>query len=196
MSTSSYVVQTSVPLLWLLIAVAGASIRTRHSPSPAAKLETWQRWWAIAALGCGSLWMTISFLTIPGVMATAIGFNRSPFLFEIAFANLGLAVMAFRAASPKASARERITIGLGAGMFLWGATIGHLYQWFANGDHAPGNTGGVLIYDVLIPAVMIGLAVRSRRGEREVDGGAAREVRVDGQAAAGGLGATTGYVKA
>lgn len=47
-------------------------------------------------------------------------------------------------------------------MFLWGAEFGHLYQWFANGDHAPGNTGGVLVYDLLIPAVMIILARRSR----------------------------------
>jgi hypothetical protein len=163
MSTPTYLVQTSVPLLWLLIAVVGASIRTRHSPSAKASLETWQRWWTIAALGCGSLWMTISFITIPDLMATAIGFNRSPFLFEIAFANLGLAVLAFRAASPKASPRERITVGLGAGMFLWGAVIGHLYQFFANGDHAPGNTGGVLIYDLLIPAVMIILARRAQQ---------------------------------
>ncbi|MEV6412994.1 DUF6790 family protein [Kribbella sp. NPDC051718] len=196
MSTPSYLVQTSVPLLWLLIAVVGATIRTRHSPSAEAKLETWQRWWAIAALGCGSLWMTISFILIPDVMSTAIGFGQTPFEFEIAFANLCLAVLGLRAASPSASARERITIGLGAGMFLWGAVIGHLYQWFANGDHAPGNTGGVLIYDLLIPAVMIGLAVASRRREGQVDGGAAREVRVDGQPATGGLGATTGYVKA
>ncbi len=48
-------------------------------------------------------------------------------------------------------------------MFLWGAVIGHVYQWFANGDHAPGNTGGVLVYDLLIPAVMIALARRSLR---------------------------------
>ncbi|MEU8635961.1 DUF6790 family protein [Amycolatopsis sp. NPDC048633] len=93
----------------------------------------------------------------------AIGFPRTPFLFEIAFANLGLAIMGFRAASASASARERITIGLGGGMFLWGALAGHVYQWFANGDHAPGNTGGVLVNDLLIPAVMIVLAVRSRR---------------------------------
>lgn len=48
-------------------------------------------------------------------------------------------------------------------MFLWGAAIGHVHQWFANGDHAPGNTGGVLVTDVLLPAVMIVLALRSRR---------------------------------
>lgn len=157
----SYLAQSAFPLVWILIAVVGALIRTRHSPSRAAALETWRRWWAVAALGCGSLWMTIAFLTIPDVMATAIGFNRTPFEFEIAFANLGLAVMAFRAAS--ATARERITVGLGAGMFLWGAAIGHVYQWFAHGDHAPGNTGGVLVCDLLFPAVMIALALHSQR---------------------------------
>ena len=105
--------------------------------------------------------MTISFLAIPDAMATTIGFARTPFAFEIAFANLGLAVLGFRAVS--ASLRERITIGLAAGAFLWGATIGHLYQWLANGNDAPGNIGGVLAYDVLIPAVMIILARRAQR---------------------------------
>jgi len=161
MDTISYVAQTSFPLIWLLIAVVGAWIRTRHSPSRQAALETWQRWWAVSVVGCGSLWLVISFLAVPDVMATAIGFARTPFQFEIAFANLALAVMGFRAVS--ATARERVTIGLGAGMFLWGATIGHLYQWFANGDHAPGNTGGILAYDILMPAVMIILARRSQR---------------------------------
>lgn len=163
----SYLAQSAFPLIWLLIAAIGALVSTRHSTSPQARLETWQRWWAAAALGGGSLWIAIAFLAVPDVMANAIGFARTPFQFEIAFANVGMAVMGFRAVT--ASARERITIGLGAGMFLWGATIGHLYQWFANGDHAPGNTGGILVCDVLIPAVMIFLAVRSRRlSERSV----------------------------
>jgi hypothetical protein len=161
MDNVEYLAQSAFPLVWTLVPAIGASVRARHATSPRERLEIWQRWWAIGALGFGSLWMTVSFLAVPDVMATAIGFNRTPFMFEIAFANLGLAVMGFRAAS--ASARERITIGLGAGMFLWGAVVGHVYQWFAGGDHAPGNTGGVLVYDVLIPAIMIILAVRSRR---------------------------------
>lgn len=163
MTETSYLLQTAVPLIWPAVAAAGALIRTRHSPSRQATLETWQRWWSIVALGCGSLWMTIAFLGFPDVMATAIGFARTPFTFEIAFANLGLAVMGLRAASSSATSRERITIGLGAGMFLWGALIGHVYQWFANGDHAPGNTGGVLVSDLLVPAVMIFLAHRSNQ---------------------------------
>lgn len=163
MSNLAYFAQSAFPLVWILVPAIGAFIRTRYAESPQQALETWQRWWAIGAFGCGSLWMTVAFLGAPDVMATAIGFERTPFMFEIAFANLGLAVMGFRAAS--ASARERITIGLGGGMFLWGALAGHLHQWFAGGDHAPGNTGGVLVNDLLIPAVMIVLAVRSLRLE-------------------------------
>ena len=161
MNSFSYLAQSAFPLVWILIPTVGAFIRTRNAQSPRKALEIWQRWWAVGALGIGSLWMTVAFLAFPDTMATAIGFDRTPFMFEIAFANLGLAVMGFRAAS--ASAHERITIGLGAGMFLWGALAGHLYQWFAGGDHSPGNTGGVLVNDLLIPAVMIVLAVRSQQ---------------------------------
>ncbi|MGW4129756.1 DUF6790 family protein [Amycolatopsis japonica] len=161
MDNFSYLAQSAFPLVWMLVPAIGAFLRARHAPTTRERLEIWQRWWAIGALGFGSLWMTVAFLAFPEVMATAIGFERTPFLFEIAFANLGLAVMGFRAAS--ASARERVTIGLGAGMFLWGALVGHVYQWFANGVHSPGNTGGVLVNDLLIPAVMIILAVRSRK---------------------------------
>lgn len=160
MDNFGYVAQSAFPLVWILVPAIGAAVRARHATSARERLEIWQRWWAIGAFGIGSLWMTVAFLAFPDVMATAIGFPPTPFLFEIAFANLGLAIMGFRAAS--ASARERITIGLGGGMFLWGALAGHVYQWFAGGDHAPGNTGGVLVNDLLIPAVMIVLAVRSR----------------------------------
>ncbi|MGA4543525.1 DUF6790 family protein [Uniformispora flossi] len=157
-------------------AAVGALVRTRRSPSRPAALQTWQRWWAVAALGCGSLWMTAAFLVGPDAMAEAIGFTRSPFQFEIAFANLGLAVMGFRAASRSSTPRERIITGLGAGMFLWGAAVGHVHQWFAHGDHQPGNTGGVLATDILIPAVLILLAWREQRlGAAEQPAGQAAE---------------------
>lgn len=160
MSNPTFLIHTAVPTIWLWIAVIGAAIHASRAER-SARLEIWQRWWAVAALGCGSLWMTVVFLLIPQVMTDAIGFRDTPFVTEIAFANLGLAISGFRAVH--AGARERITIGLAAGMFLWGAAIGHLYQSFANGNWAPGNTGGVLVYDVMIPAVMIALAVRSQR---------------------------------
>ncbi|KOT88593.1 hypothetical protein ADK86_32545 [Streptomyces sp. NRRL F-5755] len=161
MNTLPYAVQTAFPLLFMLVPALGAllSCRRRAPGRPAA--EIWQRWWAVGALGIGSLWITFAFLAVPDAMADTIGFARSPFQFEIAFANLGLAVLGFRGAS--ASPRERLTSGLAAAAFLWGAAIGHVHQWFANGDHAAGNTGGILANDLLIPAVMIALATRDIR---------------------------------
>ncbi|GAA4533176.1 DUF6790 family protein [Amycolatopsis samaneae] len=164
--TTNYLFQACFPLIVPAITCLGALVRSRRAHTRLERLEIWQRWWAVGAVGFGSLWMTLTFLTMPDYMAETIGFARTPFLFEIAFANLGFAVMGFRAA--KASLRERVTIGLGAGMFLWGATIGHLYQFFANGDHAPGNTGGVLVSDILLPAVMILLARRAQKLRNQV----------------------------
>ncbi|TDW23994.1 DUF6790 family protein [Kribbella kalugense] len=164
METSTYLIKTCTPFLWILIACVGAALRSRGVEDRAGRLEIWQRWWAIVALGCGSVWMTVSFLTIGDYMADTIGFTRSPFQFEIAFANLALAVGAFRSAS--GSARERLTVGLLAAAFLWGATVGHVYQWFVHGDHQPGNGGGILVYDVGIPAVMIILAVVQSRQQK------------------------------
>ncbi|MFI1105821.1 DUF6790 family protein [Streptomyces melanogenes] len=160
MDTLPYPVQTAFPLLFMLVPALGALLSCRRHPSR-PKAEVWQRWWAVGALGVGSLWVALAFLAAPDAMADVIGFARSPFQFEIAFANLGLAVLGFRGAS--ASPRERLTSGLAAAAFLWGAAIGHVYQWFAGGDHAAGNTGGILANDVLIPAVMIALAMRDVR---------------------------------
>ncbi|RAJ33158.1 hypothetical protein K353_05802 [Kitasatospora sp. SolWspMP-SS2h] len=141
--------------------LAGVRVtRRRHPGRPAA--EVWQRWWAVGALGFGSLWVAVAFLVAPSGMADAIGFAHSPFQFEIACANVGFALLGFRAASASASARERLTCGLAAA-FLWGAAAGHLHQWFAHGDHADGNTGGILANDLLIPTVVIALAARDLR---------------------------------
>ncbi|KOT99773.1 hypothetical protein ADK70_02495 [Streptomyces rimosus subsp. pseudoverticillatus] len=161
MDTLPYAVQTTFPLLFMLVPALGALLSCRHRAPGRPAAEIWQRWWAVGALGIGSLWITLAFLAVPDAMADTIGFAHSPFQFEIAFANLGLAVLGFRGAS--ASPRERLTSGLAAAVFLWGAAIGHVYQWFANGDHAAGNTGGILANDLLIPAVMIALAARDIR---------------------------------
>lgn len=162
---TTYLAEAATPLFFPAIAVIGAAIharsrRSKHGTSPASA-EIWFRWWALVALSGGSLWMTLSFLTIPGIMTEMIGFQNTPFVTEIAFANLGLAVMGFRAVH--ASYRERITIALGTGMFLWGATLGHLYQWFAHDDTAPGNIGAALIYDLALPALLIVFARQARK---------------------------------
>lgn len=159
MSTSEFVTQTSVPAIWLFAAIIGAGIHSARSTT-LTRLEIWQRWWATVALGCGSAWMALSFLLAPTVMTTAIGFAQTPFVTEIAFANLGLAVGGPGTARRPARTHHHRLRGRHV---LVGAVIGHLYQSVAQGNWSPGSTGGVLVYDAVIPAVMIILAVLSRR---------------------------------
>lgn len=149
----TYLAETLTPLPFPLIGVIGAAIHSRSKRTGLPKTEIWFRWWTIAALGGGSLWMTLFFIFVPDFLSEKIGFTESPFATEIAFANLALVFVALR--SIKASYRERLTIGFGAGVFLWGATLGHVNQWLVNGNSASGNVGGVLFYDTLIPLLIL-----------------------------------------
>ncbi len=171
MNTSTqYLVHTCTPLLFPIAAAIVAAIRSARRPG--RRLEIWQRWLLLAA-GAGAAWVGISFLLVPDLMADEIGFPPgNPFQFEIACTNLGFAAMAFVLAYRY---REfRLVYGIGYAIFLWGAAIGHLDQWFAHGDHRPGNTGGILLVDVAIPALIIVLALADRRARAPRPGPAAR----------------------
>ncbi|WP_068747040.1 DUF6790 family protein [Tsukamurella pseudospumae] len=160
MNTSTqYLIHSATPVLFPVIAVIGASIRSARRPG--RRLETWQRWWLTWA-GVGAAWVGISFLVAPDMMAHEIGFPiGNPFQFEIAFTNLGFAAMALVLAFRYPE--FRLMYGVGYAIFLWGAAFGHLFQWFAHGDHQPGNTGGILVVDIMVPAVIIVLALLDRR---------------------------------
>ena len=120
---------------------------------------------AAVAAGLGAAWVGVFFLIAPDTMANEIGFPAgNPFQFEIAFTNLGFAAMAF--VLVRRHREFRLAYGVGYAIFLWGAAFGHLDQWFAHGDHQPGNTGGILIVDVLVPAAIIALAIADRRRAR------------------------------
>lgn len=155
-----FVVHSATPLFFPLLAVVGAAVHSRRRPG--AALEVWQRWWLVCAVGCGASWVGISFLIAPDYMAETIGFaTGSPFQFEIAFANLGFAVSGIALAFRQSNAR--LIFGIGYGIFLWGATIGHLHEWFNHDNHRAGNTGGILIYDIAIPAVIVFFALAAQR---------------------------------
>lgn len=167
MSTLQYAIQSATPLTFPVIAAVGAAISAARHRSRA--IEIWQRWWLICAAGCGAAWVGVSFLLAGDYMADAIGFGvGSPFQFEIAFANFGFAalgiLLAFR------HKEFRLAYGIGYAIFLWGAAIGHVVQWFAHGDHAPGNTGGILLVDIGVPLVIVVLALIDRRSVRAVSG--------------------------
>jgi hypothetical protein len=40
-------------------------------------------------------------------------------------------------------------------IFLWGAAYGHIMDIIVHGNYAPGNAGGVLYDDILVPFIMV-----------------------------------------
>ncbi|MGC5025148.1 DUF6790 family protein [Tsukamurella sp. DT100] len=164
-ASTQYLIHTSTPLIFPIAAAIWAAVRS--SRRPGERLEIWQRAMLVAA-GLGAAWVGVFFLLAPDVMANEIGFPAgNPFQFEIAFTNLGFAAMAFVLVFRHRG--FRLAYGVGYAIFLWGAAFGHLDQWFAHGDHQPGNTGGILLVDILVPAAIIALAIADRRHASDGD---------------------------
>ncbi|ADG79807.1 Integral membrane protein OS=Tsukamurella paurometabola (strain ATCC 8368 / DSM / CCUG 35730/ CIP 100753 / JCM 10117 / KCTC 9821 / NBRC 16120 / NCIMB 702349/ NCTC 13040) OX=521096 GN=Tpau_3222 PE=4 SV=1 [Tsukamurella paurometabola] len=161
-ASTQFLLHTSTPLIFPVAAAIWATFRSVRRPGE--RLETWQRAMLVAA-GLGAAWVGAFFLLAPDAMANEIGFPAgNPFQFEIAFTNLGFAAMAF--VLVRRHRDFRLAYGVGYAIFLWGAAVGHLDQWFAHGDHQPGNTGGILLVDILVPAAIIALAIADRRRAR------------------------------
>ncbi|MBW0102475.1 DUF6790 family protein [Pseudonocardia sp. KRD291] len=175
-----YVVSSATPMLVPLVCAIGAVIsagRARRRGAPAGEtLEIWMRWWFRGAIAVGAAIVGVSFLIAPDFMATTIGFViANDFQREIAFANLGFALSAVLAVRLGFGARAAVTAGYA--VFMWGATVGHIWQSVVLGDHAPGNTGGILVYDVVIPAVALVLVAVQWRTRSSARSGRTRAAR-------------------
>lgn len=139
-----------------------AWLRARRLPAPdrAGRLDTWLRWWYGMAIGLGAAWIGIAFLIVPQFFAEQIGYPQTAFQTEVAFANLGFAAIGFCCIRITDHARE---VGaFGYLIFLWGALAEHIHTAVAYGNIRPGNVGGILIVDFVVPLVAL-LLCRARR---------------------------------
>lgn len=83
------------------------------------------------------------------IAARFIGWQQSPFQFEVGTASLGYAVVGFLAF--RGSLGLRIAAVVGPSLFLLGAAAGHVYQMIVTHNFAPGNAGVIFYTDILIP---------------------------------------------
>jgi len=123
--------------------------------------EAFLSWLLLLPLGLGSLWAGVFHALTPERSAAFIGWQTSPFQFEVAAANLGLglaAVMAFRAGQGFKAA----VVVIGA-VFLLGAAIVHIRDMVVAHNFAPGNAGAIFYWDIILPITLIGLLIAVRR---------------------------------
>jgi disulfide bond formation protein DsbB len=126
---------------------------------PAA--ERFLAWILLLPIGVTGLWAGISHIFFPAVAAAHIGWQVSPFQFEVGTADLAIGVtaciafwrdLAFRAAAVCA-----------ASVFLLGDAIGHIREMAEAGNFAPGNAGLPFYMDIICPVLAIALVAIAKR---------------------------------
>jgi hypothetical protein len=120
-------------------------------------------WILLLPIGVTGLWAAVFHLFFPEVAAADIGWEPSPFQFEVGMADLAMGAAAcvsfWRNLDFKAAV---VTINA---IFLFGDAIGHVQQMIAAGNFAPGNAGVPFYGDLIFPALSITLLIIVRRSE-------------------------------
>jgi len=125
-------------------------------------------WILLLPIGGVFLWAALYHLAFPVQAASYIGWQPSPFQFEVGMADLAMGVVAciaFRSSlSFKGAAVWVMSI------FLLGAAIGHVRNMLMTANFAPGNAGVVFYMDIISPLTAIGLWLAARREEATYGG--------------------------
>jgi hypothetical protein len=146
---------------FLFVAALLLAASTRGRGGGAERLLAWT---LLLPIGVTGLWAGISHVFFPAVAAAHIGWQVSPFQFEVGMADLAIGVTAcvafwqdlpFKAAAVCA-----------ASIFLLGDAVGHVRQMMVAGNFAPGNAGLPFYMDIVCPALAIALVIVAKRRER------------------------------
>jgi hypothetical protein len=147
----------NLPALLFVLALAIA-LPQRGNRSISERLLSWI---LLLPIGVTGLWAGLSHIFFPAVAASYIGWQVSPFQFEVGMADLAIGAtaclafwrdLAFKAASVCA-----------ASIFLLGDAVGHVRQMMETGNFAPGNAGVPFYMDILCPVLALAFLAAAKR---------------------------------
>jgi hypothetical protein len=149
-------------IAWAILPIViGALIHNRVSKQPKTRertLRIWLEWFIGVGIGFAGVSGFLWHLLLPDQLAEEIGFAPSFFQYEVAVANLAVGVLGVTSLFVRKRAFWLATIIANA-VWLWGDAVGHIYQYVAKDNVAPGNIGAPFVTDVVMPAVSIILYV-------------------------------------
>ncbi len=148
----------NLPAVLFLLALLIAAPTRRDGPVA----ERFLSWILLLPIGVTGLWAGAFHVFLPQTAASLIGWQVSPFQFEVGMADLAIGVTAciafWRDLSFKAGAV------CAASVFLLGDAIGHIREMVMTGNFAPGNAGVPFYMDIIGPlSAIVLLFVSSRR---------------------------------
>jgi hypothetical protein len=147
----------NLPVFLFIAALALAAARTSGAPIADRLLA----WILLLPIGVTGLWAAVFHLVFSQMAAADIGWEVSPFQFEVGVADLAIGATAclsfWRSLDFKAAAV------MASSIFLIGDAIGHVKQMIVAGNFAPGNAGVPFFSDIAFPLLAIVLLMIVRR---------------------------------
>lgn len=144
-------------LVLTFIALIGATIkvvRKKGEKKASYVLKIYLLWLIAWGIGVGGLLGFAAHSLVADNTAMYIGWlPGSPFQFEIAIANLAMAVLGFMCIW--LDDQFWLATIVSSTVFFWGAAYGHIKDMMINGNYAPGNAGAPLYMDLIAPAVLL-----------------------------------------
>ncbi|MBN2735246.1 MAG: hypothetical protein JXQ82_10400 [Methanomicrobiaceae archaeon] len=116
-------------------------------------------WQLAAGLGLSLFYAGLGHLLMADQVAESIGWpTGSPFQREVGMWDLSLGIVGILCLRFRNEGFWTATI-IGAGIFLFGAGLGHVYEMVVNGNFSPNNAGTVMYMDLLYPLFLAGLLI-------------------------------------
>ena len=154
----------NVSVLLFVVAIVTSIVKLRRAARRrVVTTAAYVFWGEVLFYGVGlvMLWAFVFHAFFQQIAASSIGWKPSPFEWELAWAELGLALTAMIALYRGYEMRLAATIV--AVTFATGATIQHVHQIRCCHNFAPGNAGLVLWFnDIFVSLVVLVLAFASR----------------------------------
>jgi hypothetical protein len=148
----------NLPAILFLLALLIAAATRRDGPAA----ERFLSWILLLPIGVTGLWAGAFHVFLPETAAALIGWQVSPFQFEVGMADLAIGVTACIAFLRDLSFKAAAVCA--ASVFLLGDAVGHMREMVMTANFAPGNAGVPFFMDIIAPLSAIALLfVSSRR---------------------------------
>jgi len=153
-------------LSFLLAGLLCSGISLLLMPKPLARgqiAEALLSFYCLMPIGFSMLYNFAMHVFFAEMVAKFIGWQNSPFQYEVGFASLGFGIVGLLAF--RGSHGLRVAAVVGPAFFLLGAAGGHVYQMVHAHNFAPGNAGIVFWTDLLIPLLGFALLYLRKAGK-------------------------------
>jgi hypothetical protein len=150
---AGFLVNFSLVMLILAVTIALALSRLWRGAGVSGLAKEMFRWVSLLAAGLVGLYAAVAHVFFPASSAAHIGWQPSPFQFEVGMADLAMGVLGVLAFRAGLGFRTATTILVT--ICLWGDAVGHVRQMIVESNFAPGNAGPWFWTDVLVPPIML-----------------------------------------